>query len=104
MVEQESTLSRSTVLSLDTVNPPSIKIDAKGRSVYGDLRLNCQELVYDGKALSFVSAEIVIEAFQGAVLLSKLDYIPLSWLEAAEEKGPLSSPEERSSGICEVSI
>ena len=85
VVEQGSVLSQSRAFSLDTVQPPSKKIDAKGRFVYGELRLSCQMISYDRKALSFESTKLTIEAFQGVVLLSKLDYIPLSFLEAQEE-------------------
>ena len=86
VVEQNSRFSRSRVFSLDTVKPPSKKVDAKGRLVYGQLQLDCQRLRYDGEALSFASATLKIAAFQGVVLLSELKYIPLSLLEATEEK------------------
>ena len=86
VVTQGLDLSYSRAYSIDTVEPPSKKIDAKGRFVYGKLRLSCQKISYDGKGLGFVSTELIITAFQGVTLLSKLDYIPLSLLEAHEEK------------------
>ena len=86
VVEQGPVLSYSRVFSLDTVKPPSKKIDAKGRFVYGPLRLDCRKINYDGKALRFEPATLTIAAFQGVVLLAELDYIPLSLLEADEEK------------------
>ena len=86
VVEQKSTLSHSRVFSLVTVNPPSMKIDAKGRSVYGNLQIYCERLDYDGKALSFESKIIEIKPFDGVTLLSELDCIPLSLVEADEEK------------------
>ena len=86
VVNQCSDLSYSRVFSLDTVTPPSKKIDAKGRLVYGELQLYCQKLNYDGKALSFEFTTITIAAFQGVVSLSELKYIPLSLLEADEGK------------------
>ena len=86
VVEQGSVLSRSRVFSLSTVRIPRKKIDAKGRFVYDRLKLNCRKIKYDGKVLNFKSATLKIEAFQGVVLLSKLDYIPLSLLEAGDEK------------------
>lgn len=86
MVEQDSILSRSRVFSLHTVKAPSKKIDAKGCFVYSRLRLDCQKIIYDEKGLSVESARLKIEAFQGAVLLSELKYIPLSLLEADKEK------------------
>ena len=86
VVRQGSDLSYSRVFSLDTADPPSMGIDANGRPVYGSFQLNCQKLNYDGKAFSFESATLTIEAFQGVVLLSELSYIPLSLLEAEQEK------------------
>ena len=86
VVEQGSVLSRSRVLSLSTVKTPRKRIDAKGQFVYGRLKLDCQKIKYDGKAFSFTSATLKIAAFQGVVLLSELDYIPLSLLEACDEK------------------
>ena len=86
VVEQHSRFSHSKVFFLDTVKPPSGKVDAKGRLVYGQLQLDCHRLRYDGKALSFESATLKIAAFQDVVSLSKLKYIPLSLLEADKEK------------------
>ena len=86
VVKQGSDLSHSRVFSLDTVKPPSKKIDARGQFVYGRLELGCQKISYDGKILSLELAKLKIAAFLGVVLLSELDYIPLSLLEADEEK------------------
>ena len=86
VVKQHSKFSHSRVFSLDTVVPPSKNVDSKGRLVYGQLLLDCQKIIYDGKALSFESATLKIAAFQGVLLLSELDYIPLSLLQADEEK------------------
>ena len=86
VLEQKSALSHSRVFSLNTITPPSKKIDAKGRLVYGKLQLDCQKLNYDEKGLSFQFTTKTIAAFQGVVSLPELKYIPLSLLEADEEK------------------
>lgn len=86
MVAQGPSLSYSKVLRIDTVKTPSRKIDQKGRSVYGTLKLNCQTIYYDGMAFKLESFRHTVENFQGAVSLSELAFIPLSLLDGHEEK------------------
>ena len=86
MVAQGSILSYSKVYRVVTVKTPSRKIDRKGRDVYGTLKLNCQTIIYDGKAFRFESLTHIVESFQGAVSLSELGFKPLSLLDGYEEK------------------
>lgn len=86
MVERNSDPSYSNVFKIDTVKPPSRKIDRKGRFVYGTFGLDCHAVSYDGKDIGFRSSSKRLEAFQGVIAISELSFIPLSSLEEHEEK------------------
>lgn len=86
MVEQNPDPSYSRVFKIDSVKPPSRKIDRKGHYVYGTLRIDCHAVSYDGRNIGFESTRKQIEAFQGVIAISELSFIPLSLLEEHEEK------------------
>ena len=86
VVAEDVKLSYSTVSLVDTVKPPTRKIDRKGQLVYGDIVLDCQRVAYFGRCFEVLPCRVLIEPFQGAVSLSELKIVPLSLLEDYEEK------------------
>ena len=86
VVTQDPSLSYSRVSQIDTITPPTRKIDRKGQFVYGNTQLDCQDVSYFRKGFELRSHKSRIEPFQGALSLSELIIIPFSLLEEHEEK------------------
>ena len=85
MVGQAVSLPYAKVFRIGIVKIPSRKIDQKGQSVYGTLKLDCQTVVYDGTTLKLETVRQTVQGFQGDVSLSQLSFIPLSLLNGYEE-------------------
>ena len=85
MLAEPLRLSYAKVFRIEMVKIPSRKIDPKGQSVYGTLRLDCQTVTYDGTALNLETVRQPVQSFQGHVLLSQLTFIPLSLINGHEE-------------------